>query len=112
MARIRLRRDEAGDSDPAGRDETRLTLAMNRLRLALKAGYDPNQPRERAGRPTGGRWASGYLNDIDQIVAAAQRFRLAAFCERYAKCVERRLPAGSDFNLWDYQKCLNRCLGR
>ncbi|KQX40121.1 hypothetical protein ASD04_05635 [Devosia sp. Root436] len=36
--------------------ETRLTLAMNRLRSALKAGYDPNQPREPAGRPTGGQW--------------------------------------------------------
>ena len=36
--------------------ENRLALIMARLRLHLKAGFDPNQPREPAGQPTGGRW--------------------------------------------------------
>jgi hypothetical protein len=33
-----------------------LELALLRLRLALKAGFDPNQPRVPAGRPEGGQW--------------------------------------------------------
>ena len=90
------------------------------LRRALKAGYNPGQPRRRDGTPQSGWWSSNrYFDDTDKIVAAAQRFRLAAFSERYSSCVdlcypllERRQPVGSDFNLWDYHKCLNRCLGR
>jgi Bacterial CdiA-CT RNAse A domain len=31
-------------------------VALLRLRLALKAGFDPNQPRVPAGRPEGGQW--------------------------------------------------------
>src|SRR5687767_7623019 len=33
-----------------------LELALLRLRLALKAAFDPNQPRVPAGRPEGGQW--------------------------------------------------------
>ena len=33
-----------------------LELALLRLRLALKAGFDPNQPRVPAGHPEGGQW--------------------------------------------------------
>lgn len=100
--------------------ENRLTKITGDLRRALKAGYNPSQPRRRDGTPQSGWWSSNrYLDDTDKIVAAAQRFRLAAFSERYSSCVdlcypllERRQPVGSDFNLWDYHKCLNRCLGR
>ena len=100
--------------------ENRLTKITGDLRRALKAGYNPSQPRRRDGTPQSGWWSSNrYLDDTDKIVAAAQRFRLAAFSERYSSCVdlcypllERRQLVGSDFNLWDYHKCLNRCLGR
>lgn len=100
--------------------ENRLTKITGDLRRALKAGYNPSQPRRRDGTPQSGWWSSNrYLDDTDKIVAAAQRLRLAAFSERYSSCVdlcypllERRQPVGSDFNLWDYHKCLNRCLGR
>src|SRR5687768_5067706 len=33
-----------------------LEVALLRLRLALKAGFDPNQPRVPPGRPEGGHW--------------------------------------------------------
>src|SRR5687768_6163598 len=36
--------------------QTRCDIAAMRLRLALKAGFDPNQPRVPAGRPEGGQW--------------------------------------------------------
>src|SRR5687768_15059404 len=35
----------------------RVELAAIRCILALKAGFDPNQPRVPAGRPEGGPWA-------------------------------------------------------
>ncbi len=42
---------------------TRFELAMLRydraLKLALKAGFDPNQPRVPRGNPDGGQWTSG-----------------------------------------------------
>jgi hypothetical protein len=34
----------------------RVELAALRCILALKAGFDPNQPRVPAGRPEGGQW--------------------------------------------------------
>jgi hypothetical protein len=34
----------------------RLQLAMRRHDLALKAGFDPSQPRVPAGNPDGGQW--------------------------------------------------------
>ncbi len=36
-----------------------LQLKLLRLRLALKAGFDPNQPRVPAGEPDAGRWTDG-----------------------------------------------------
>ncbi len=38
---------------------------MLRFRLALKANFDPNQPRVPAGRPDGGQWTrvEGYVRD-------------------------------------------------
>ena len=34
----------------------RMEFAALRCMLALKAGFDPNQPRVPAGRPEGGQW--------------------------------------------------------
>ncbi len=34
----------------------RMELSLLRFELALKANFDPNQPRVPGGRPTGGRW--------------------------------------------------------
>src|SRR5688500_4426169 len=36
-----------------------LRMALLRLRLALKAGFDPNQPRVPAGSSEGGQWTRG-----------------------------------------------------
>lgn len=36
-----------------------LDVATWRLKLALKGGYDPSQPRIPSGEPGGGRWAGG-----------------------------------------------------
>lgn len=87
--------------------------------LLGKAGYRPDQPRDFAGTPTGGQWTTGLSSAANQVVAAAKRIRVAAFSQKYSLCVdlcypllERPQGPGLDFNLWDFQKCLNRCLGR
>ncbi len=41
-----------------------LHVALLRLRLALKAGFDPNQPRVPAGRPQDGQWTRVGENAI------------------------------------------------
>src|SRR5262245_51129424 len=40
-------------------DGLRLLATAVRLRLAIKANFNPNQPRIPAGQPGGGRWTNG-----------------------------------------------------
>jgi hypothetical protein len=100
----------------AATSEARLTSSFHRL--VAKAGYDPSQPRQPPGRPDGGQWAATRSAEIDRIIAAARLIK-AGYSDRYSRCVdlcypllERLQPAGSDFNLWDYHKCLRACLNR
>jgi hypothetical protein len=50
----------------------RVELAALRCMLALKAGFDPNQPRVPAGRPEGGQWtADGGGSDARTVAEPA-----------------------------------------
>ena len=40
--------------------------SLTRLALALKAGFDPNEPRVPAGNPDGGRWTRANETRIAQ----------------------------------------------
>ena len=96
--------------------KARVHMALRQTKVNAKYGYDPGQPRRRDGTAQSGWWA-GAADDIDRIVAAAKRIHTAAFSQKYSDCVDlcypilERPPRG-DFNLWDFHKCLNRCLGR
>lgn len=97
---------------------TNLDLAFGKLASAVKAGFNPSQPRHPAGQEAGGQWSSPGNSDIEKIVRAAGRIK-GAFDQKYSDCVdlcytllERPQQPGSDLNLWDFHKCLNRCLKR
>jgi hypothetical protein len=70
---------------------------------------DENAPDQQAAR----------RSDVQAIIATAQRLHLAARPDAYQKCLdlcypllERRQPPGSDFNTFDFHKCMNACLAR
>lgn len=98
--------------------EARLSGALHKLVSAAKAGFNPSQPRHPAGTPNGGQWVGENGPSIPKIIAAARRIT-GGPSSRYSACVdlcypilERLQPPGSDFNLWDYHKCLTTCLNR
>jgi hypothetical protein len=119
--------------------DLRIDLALRRLGLK----YSPDQPRVPTGYRDGGQWtsdgASGSAQDssgvpsekpgdaeeanrkadVQTILAAAKRLRLATSPQDYQKCLdlcyrllERPLPRWSDRNTFDFHKCMNACLGR
>jgi hypothetical protein len=58
-------------------------------------------------------------SDVQAIVTTARRLNLAARPDAYQRCLdlcypllERRQPPGSDFNTFDFHKCMNACLER
>lgn len=94
------------------------TRQLSRL---IGSKYDPGQPRDDHGRWTdsGGEQLTGEGDvDFEDVLAAAQRLNLTASRIDMSGCIdlcypllERRQRLGSDRNRWDFQKCLNACLG-
>jgi hypothetical protein len=99
------------------------------LERAVKAGFDPSQPRVPAGSADGGQWTGGggetnagpstaSGSTLEKIVALARRITAAGSPLDYQRCLnlcypllERRQRPGSDRNTWDFHKCMNACLG-
>ena len=107
----------------------RLKVAAQRVREAirLEARYNASQPRVPVGNPDGGQWtigdgpSPGSAFDSSRIIAAARRATLhvAAISKKRQLCLalcapilERPTRAGSDVVYWDFQKCMNACLGK
>jgi hypothetical protein len=69
---------------------------------ALKAGFNPNQPRVPAGSgEESGRWTLA--------ARSTAKDRCIELCYRL---LERPEPPGTSLiNYWDFQKCLNKCMG-
>jgi HK97 family phage portal protein len=68
----------------------------------VKYNFDPNQPRVPRGNPDGGQWT--------RVAAVATKDECIELCYRL---LERRQPSGTSLiNYWDFQKCLNECLGK
>ncbi|MCG5234410.1 hypothetical protein [Xanthobacter oligotrophicus] len=65
----------------------RLDLAAWQLRLALKGGYDPSQPRIPSGAPGGGRWAGGSNDSTGSKPAVAER-SISVAARRISPAVE------------------------
>ena len=104
---------------------------LRELERAVKAGFDPNQPRVPAGSPDGGQWAGGGEiggtsagsspasgSTLEKIVSLARRITAAGSPLDYQRCLnlcypllERRQRPGSDRNTWDFHKCMNARLG-
>jgi hypothetical protein len=97
---------------------TRFILAGRRLANELR--FNPNwqdQPRVPRGNTGGGQWTDGGAQGVTQITAMVRR--LGGRKLSYNACVNLCLPLldrkqgpGSDINYWDFQKCMNICLGR
>lgn len=78
---------------------TNLDLAFGKLASAVKAGFNPSQPRHPAGREEGGQWSGPGNSDIEKIVRAASRIK-GAFDQRYSDCVDLCYTAsGAGFRL-------------
>lgn len=82
--------------------------------------YSPDQPRDERGRWTDGDGTqdSNGAPLIQNILARAEKLDRTGSPADYAKCVnlcfpilERFSRPGSDRNYWDFQKCMNACLG-
>jgi hypothetical protein len=101
--------------------------------LGKAAADDPAHPGWPAGTPggKGGQFRpkdsaanapdqqAETRNDVQAIIATARRLKLAGRLDAYQKCLElcyplleRRQPPGSDFNTFDFHKCMNACLAR
>jgi hypothetical protein len=102
--------------------DLRLTLATARRGL-LETKFDPSQPRVPAGHSDGGQWtgARGAPMSIPKIVSVARQLGIVGGNteEDWRRCLdlctpflERPAGSGSDRNYWDFQKCLNACLGK
>lgn len=64
-----------------------LDVATWRLRLALKGGYDPSQPRTPSGEPGGGRWAGGSAGSTGPKPTGAER-RVSMAARRIPRALE------------------------
>jgi len=83
--------------------------------------YDPHQPRVPFGNSDGGQWTAGDVQeapDLPQSSITQRARQLAASRADMKRCIdlcyrllERFQPPGSDRNFFDFQKCLNACLG-
>jgi hypothetical protein len=93
------------------------------LARAIKADFDPNQPRVPAGSSDGGQWTGGGGGDGEEsatltgILAVARRIAAAGNPLDYQRCLnlcypllERLQHPASDRNTWDFHKCMNQCL--
>ncbi len=100
-------------------------FAFQRLMLALKAGFDPDQPRDDQGKWTGDAKgqaepaSSGFDSALAAIIAKAKSLNLAAAGPRAIDlCIDlcyrilERPRLNSDRNEWDFRRCLNACMGR
>jgi hypothetical protein len=90
--------------------------------------FDPNQARVPAGNPHGGQWTDGGADEADagpgttivqDIIQAARRLNITARPDAYQQCLDLCYPLLErprngvwDRNYWDFQKCMNECLGR
>jgi hypothetical protein len=90
--------------------------------------FDPDQPRVSAGNPDGGQWTSGGSDEasanleattVQSIINRAKRLNVAARPDAYQQCLDLCYPLLErprdhirDRNQWDFQKCMNECLGR
>jgi hypothetical protein len=101
--------------------ELKYELAFRRLMRALKANFNPDQPRVPAGNPDGGQWTSldGDAEGASVQSILAQAAQLAASGASLSRCIdlcspllERIQPPGSDRNQFDFRRCVNACLGR
>jgi hypothetical protein len=89
--------------------------------------YSPDQPRDERGRWTDGASSGGATGEAEEsagdtlvqdILAKAQQLKFTGSPADYRRCVnlcypilERLSPRWSDRNYWDFQKCMNACLG-
>lgn len=107
---------------------------LHAFKRAVKANFNPNQPRVPAGNPDGGQWTSpgGGVADpasslsqiptdasvtVERILAVARRVITAGGPLDYQRCLdlcypllERPQHPASYRNEWDFHKCMNACL--
>jgi len=92
------------------------------LSQLVGAKYDPSQPRDDRGRwtDTGADQSTGNEGaDPRKILELARQWFLAGTRASFSRCtelcyplLERFQPPGVDYNYWDFQRCMNACLGR
>jgi hypothetical protein len=99
---------------------------LRELERAVKAGFDPNQPRLPAGNPGGGQWTnggSGGIGDtgttLSRIIGLARQIASSGSPLDYQRCLDHCYPLlerpqhpASDRNEWDFHRCMNECLQR
>jgi hypothetical protein len=114
-------------------EDERLRSRSGNLPLGKAAADDPEHPGWPAGTSGGKggqfRPKDGAVNasdqqaetgsDVQSIIATAKRLKLAARPDAYQRgldpcypLLERRQPPGSDFNTFDFHKCMSACLAR
>jgi hypothetical protein len=71
-----------------------LQAKLLRFRVALKAGFDPNQPRVPAGRADGGRWTrdGGVVAEDATRVAQAERPAPRSTCSKRSGAAGTQSP--------------------
>jgi hypothetical protein len=99
---------------------------------SVERKYRPDQPRVPAGVPEGGQWSSeggGTLepgaqeqqtsSDVQRILEKAKQLAARGYSIRYLQCLEicyplleRPQPAGADFNMNDFHRCMAACMRR
>jgi hypothetical protein len=114
-------------------EDERLPRGDGKPSLEKAAADDPEHPGWPAGTPggKGGQFRpkdsaanasdqqTETRSDVQAIITTARRLDLAARPDAYQRCLdlcypllERRQPPGSDFNTFDFHKCMNACLER
>jgi len=96
---------------------------LRKLDGAVRAKFDPNQPRVPAGNRDGGQWTGSAGGGgeagatLTSIIAVARRIASAGSPLDYQRCLnlcypllERQQHPASDRNTWDFHKCMNECL--
>lgn len=96
-----------------------MQAARELRRVLLEQRYRPDQPRIPAGNPDGGQWTDDGTSDVQSRISVAIAQTLSGQPPSYNECLnlcypllERPGRVGSDRNYWDFQKCMNACLGR
>jgi hypothetical protein len=73
----------------------------------VKAGYNPNEPRDWHGR-----WTTEGNTADTQVAATRHLDRKSQCIDECYRILERWEPPGSDRKTWDFHNCVNECMER